>query len=51
MSARRGWSWCGCGAKSGEVAGNHGYGIIAASTHPFAKWEEQEANPGERLTT
>ncbi len=31
-----------------KVAERHGYCIIAASTHPFAKWEEQEANPGER---
>ena len=31
-----------------DVAGSHGYGIIAASTHPFARWEEQESNPGER---
>ncbi|MCY3979339.1 MAG: carboxylate-amine ligase [Chloroflexi bacterium] len=31
-----------------SVAERHGYGIMAASTHPFAKWEEQEANPGER---
>ena len=31
-----------------EVAQQHGYGIIAASTHPFAHWEEQKANPGER---
>ena len=31
-----------------EVAERHGYGIIAASTHPFGRWEEQEANPGER---
>jgi len=30
------------------VAQRHGYCIIAASTHPFARWEEQEANPGER---
>ena len=30
------------------VAERYGYGILAASTHPFAKWEEQEANPGER---
>ena len=31
-----------------DVARQHGYGIIAASTHPFAFWEEQEANVGER---
>ncbi len=31
-----------------HVAERHGYGILAASTHPFSKWEEQEANPGER---
>ncbi len=31
-----------------KVAERHGYAIMAASTHPFAKWEEQEANPGER---
>ena len=31
-----------------QVANSHGYAIIAASTHPFARWEEQEANPGER---
>ena len=31
-----------------SVAERHGYCILAASTHPFAKWEEQEANPGER---
>ncbi len=31
-----------------EVAERHGYGIIAASTHPFGRWEEQEANPGDR---
>ena len=31
-----------------SVAERHGYCIIAASTHPFSKWEEQEANPGER---
>ncbi len=31
-----------------RVAERHGYGILAASTHPFSKWEEQEANPGER---
>ena len=30
------------------VAEQHGYGIIAASTHPFSRWEEQVANPGER---
>ncbi len=30
------------------VAQQHGYGILAASTHPFARSEEQEANPGER---
>ena len=30
------------------VAERYGYGILAASTHPFARWEEQEANPGER---
>ena len=30
------------------VANSHGYGIMAASTHPFARWEEQKANPGER---
>ena len=31
-----------------EVAARHGYAIVAASTHPFAKWEEQVANTGER---
>ena len=31
-----------------SVAERHGYGILAASTHPFAKWEEQEPNPGQR---
>ncbi len=31
-----------------RVAERHGYCILAASTHPFSKWEEQEANPGER---
>ncbi len=31
-----------------SVAERHGYCILAASTHPFAKWEEQEPNPGER---
>ncbi len=31
-----------------RVAERHGYCIIAASTHPFSKWEEQKANPGER---
>ena len=31
-----------------ELAGLHGHAIIAASTHPFAHWEEQKANPGER---
>ena len=31
-----------------ETAKEHGYGIVAASTHPFARWEEQKANPGER---
>ena len=31
-----------------SVAERHGYCILAASTHPFSKWEEQEANPGER---
>ncbi len=30
------------------VAERYGYGIVAASTHPFARWEEQEANVGER---
>ncbi len=30
------------------VAEQYGYGIVAASTHPFARWEEQEANLGER---
>ncbi len=30
------------------VAEQYGYGILAASTHPFARWEEQEANVGER---
>ena len=30
------------------VAEEHGYCIIAASTHPFARWEEQVANEGER---
>ena len=30
------------------VAERYGYGIVAASTHPFARWEEQEANLGER---
>ena len=34
--------------KVNSVAERHGYCILAASTHPFAKWEEQEANPGER---
>jgi len=24
-----------------EIAGGHGYGVIAASTHPFANWREQ----------
>ena len=31
-----------------QVAARHGYAIVAASTHPFAKWEEQVANTGER---
>ena len=31
-----------------ELAGLHGHAIIAASTHPFARWEEQKSNPGER---
>ena len=30
------------------VAERHGYNIVAASTHPFSKWEDQEANTGER---
>jgi len=30
------------------VAERYGYAIVAASTHPFARWEEQEANLGER---
>lgn len=30
------------------VAEEYGYCIIAASTHPFARWEEQVANEGER---
>lgn len=30
------------------VAQRHGYAIIAASTHPFAHWEDQVANTGER---
>ena len=34
--------------KVNAVAESHGYGIMAASTHPFAHWEEQKANPGER---
>ncbi len=31
-----------------RVAENHGYRIVAASTHPFARWEEQKPNVGER---
>lgn len=31
-----------------KVAARHGYAIVAASTHPFSKWEEQLANQGER---
>ncbi len=31
-----------------KVAEQYGYCIIAASTHPFARWEEQIPNVGER---
>jgi len=31
-----------------EVAGEHGLGLIAASTHPFARWSRQEHTPEER---
>ena len=31
-----------------KVAERYGYAIVAASTHPYSRWEEQEANPGER---
>ena len=31
-----------------KVAEEYGCGIVAASTHPFSRWEEQVANPGER---
>ncbi|MEE8408414.1 MAG: carboxylate-amine ligase [Myxococcota bacterium] len=31
-----------------EVAANHGVGVIAASTHPFANWGEQRTTQQER---
>jgi carboxylate-amine ligase len=31
-----------------EVAEQHGYGVIAASTHPFARWLEQKHTARER---
>ncbi len=31
-----------------EVAGKYDYGVIAASTHPFARWLEQKHTPRER---
>lgn len=31
-----------------EVAGQYDYGVIAASTHPFARWLEQKHTPRER---
>ncbi len=31
-----------------EVAEKHGYGLIAASTHPFAHWLDQRHTPKER---
>jgi carboxylate-amine ligase len=31
-----------------EVADRHGLGLIAASTHPFAAWHEQQITPKER---
>jgi len=31
-----------------EVADHHGLGLIAASTHPFAAWDEQQVTPRER---
>ena len=31
-----------------KVAARHGYAIVAASTHPFSKWEDQQSNVGER---
>ena len=34
-----------------EVAEKHGYGLIAASTHPFARWLDQRHTPKERYDT
>ncbi len=34
-----------------EIAGRFGYSIIAASTHPFAKWREQTHTRKERYNT
>jgi len=31
-----------------DVADRHGLGLIAASTHPFAAWDEQQVTPQER---
>jgi glutamate---cysteine ligase / carboxylate-amine ligase len=31
-----------------DVANNHGMGLIAAATHPFAKWNEQQHTDKER---
>lgn len=32
------------------VAGRHGLGVIAASTHPFAEWDEQKPTDKERYS-
>ena len=33
-----------------SAANGHGYAIIAASTHPFARWQDQKTTDKERYT-